>query len=143
LLGLLTQIKIFVLTLLLGGIAGFVIHFYQLGIKALKVGKYILYLLDFFLWMFMILLVSLGMLLINQGALRFYTFVFLILGGIIYFKTLAPHLYRPLQVIAEAGAYLLRILVSQIIKPGLWLINKIRLKWRNHHPPMPPDDSIL
>lgn len=141
-LGLLTQIKIFVLTLLLGGIAGFVIHFYQLGIKALKVGKYILYLLDFLLWMFMILLVSLGMLLINQGALRFYTFVFLILGGIIYFKTLAPTLYRPLQAIAEAGAYLIRIMVSQIIKPELWLINKIRLKFRNHRPP-PPDDSIL
>lgn len=140
-LGLLAQIKIFVLTLLLGGITGFVIHFYQLGIKALKVDKHILYLLDFFLWMFMILLVSLGMMLINQGALRFYTFVFLILGGIIYFKTLAPRLYRPLWVIAEAGAYLLRILVGQIIKPGLWLINKIRLKWRSQRPPMPPDDS--
>ncbi len=140
-LGLFAQIKIFVLTLLLGGIAGFVIHFYQLGIKALGVGKQLLYLLDLLLWMFMILLVSLGMMLINQGALRFYTFVFLILGGVVYYKTLAPRLNRPLQVTAEALAHLLKRLVSMIIKPVRWLINSIRLQWRKFHPPMPPDDA--
>jgi hypothetical protein len=131
------------MTLLLGGIAGFVIHFYQLGIKALKAGKYILYLLDFFLWVFMILVVSLGMLLINQGALRFYTFVFLILGGVIYSKTLAPRLHRPLQAIARTTANLVNMLANQIMKPGLWLINKIHSKWRDHHSQSPPDDFNL
>ncbi|NLV21199.1 MAG: hypothetical protein GXY49_04330 [Syntrophomonadaceae bacterium] len=142
-LGLLTQVKIFFLTLLLGVIAGFIIHFYQLGIKALKVGKYTLFLLDFIFWMFMIVVVALGMLVINQGELRFYTLIFLILGGIIYFKTLAARLYKPLKTMAEAGAHFIDMLVSQLLKPVVWLVNKIRTKWRNHHPPAPPDDFNL
>lgn len=139
-LGLFTQVKIFFLTLLLGVIAGFIIHFYQLGIKALKTGKHTLLLLDFILWLFMILVVALGMLLINQGELRFYTFIFLILGGIIYFKTLAPRLYRPLQTAAAAGAYFIKMLAKQLLKPAIWLINKIRTKLPQHNSPPPPDD---
>lgn len=141
-LGLFAQIKIFIFTLLLGLIAGFVLHFYQLAIKALKAGKHILYLLDFIFWLLMILIVSLGMLLINQGALRFYTFVFLILGGMIYYKTLAPYFYRPLQVMAEVGAQFIGMLAGWIIRPGSWVVKKIRAKWR-HHPQTPPDDPDL
>ncbi len=142
-LGLFAQIKIFILTLLLGALAGLVLHFYQLGIKALKVGKQSLYLLDFFFWMLMILIVSGGMLVINQGALRVYTFVFLILGGIIYYRSLAAYFYRPLQALAEAGAHCAGLLAGWIIKPGVWLVNKIRKQWRDHHPPAPPDDPDL
>lgn len=140
-LGLFTQIKILVFTLLLGVIAGFVLHFYQIGIKAWKAGKHILYLLDFVFWVLMILIVSLGMLFINQGALRFYTFVFLILGGIIYYKTLATNFYQPMQTMAEAGAHFTTLLASWIRSPGLWMIHKIRMKWRQHHPPISPDES--
>lgn len=137
---LLAQINIFFLTLFLGAIAGIIIHYYQLVIRALKAGKYTLYLLDFILWLLMILVVSLGMLVINQGALRVYTFLFLIVGGFIYFKLLAPRLYRPLQIIAEMNVLLLRKSASLFIKPGQWLTKAIRLKWRNHHPQVPPED---
>lgn len=137
---LLAQINIFLLTLFLGVVAGIIIHYYQLGIRALKAGKYMLYLLDFVLWLLMILVVSLGMLVINQGALRAYTFLFLIIGGFIYFKLLAPYLYRPLKIIAEANVALLRKTANLFIKPGQWLIKMIRLQWRNHHPHVPPED---
>jgi len=138
--GLLAQINIFFLTLFLGVIVGIIIHYYQLGIRALKIGKYMLYLLDFILWLLMILVVSLGMLVINQGALRIYTFLFLIAGGFIYFKLLASRLYRPLQIIAEANAVLLGKSANLFIKPGQWLVKIIRLQWRNHHPQVPPED---
>ena len=138
--GLLTQINIFFLTLFLGVIVGIIIHYYQLSIRALKVGKYMLYLLDFILWLLMILVVSLGMLVINQGALRVYTLLFLIVGGYIYFKMLAPHVYRPLRIVAEANAVLLRKTASFFIKPGQRLIKTIGFQWRIHHPRVPPED---
>ncbi len=140
-LGLFTQIQILVFTLLLGVIAGFVLHFYQLVIKAWKAGKHILYLLDFVFWVLMILIVSLGMLFINQGALRFYTFVFLVLGALFYYKTLAPYLYQLMQTMAAAGVHFATLMAGWIRRPGLWLIQKIRTKWRQHHPPISPDES--
>lgn len=142
-LGLLTQIKILVLTLTLGVIAGFILHSYQLFVRSLKAGKKLLYLLDFIFWLFMILLISLGMLLINQGALRLYTFVILILGGAIYYKTLAPRFSRPLLAISGFEARLIKSLLHQAVRPGAWLINKLRMKWRNRFPSVPPDDPGL
>lgn len=139
-LGLLAQIKTLILTLSLGLIAGIIIHYYQLSIRALKVSKHTLYLLDSVLWLLMIFIISLGMLLINQGEIRIYTYLFLIVGGMIYFKLLADRLYKPLNVMAQANALLLRKLAGLLMVPWRWCGKIIRLRWSVWRPQAPPED---
>ena len=81
---LLFQIQSFVLTMVLGVVAGMVFQFYQLLVRRARVGKYSLYLMDFFLWMLMILLIFAAMLFINQGEMRVYVLVALVAGILIY-----------------------------------------------------------
>lgn len=139
-LGLFAQIKTFFLTLLLGLTAGMVFHYYQLTIRALRAGKYSLYLLDLFLWTLMILLISVGMLLINQGELRIYFFLFLIAGGLIYYKMLAASLERPLGILAAASEKALRFLAGSFIKPMNWLWQGCKGWWRHWRSGPPPED---
>ncbi len=136
-LGLLAQIKTFFLTLLLGLTAGIIFHYYQLTIRALRAGKYSLYLLDFFIWILMILLIAVGMLLINQGELRIYFFLILIAGNVIYFKLMSRIMEKPLGLLASTSAKGLRVIVTSAKKPAKWLQQVI--KARVHTPP-PPDD---
>ncbi|MEN6351077.1 MAG: spore cortex biosynthesis protein YabQ, partial [Syntrophomonas sp.] len=55
--GVLAQVKAFTLTLILGLLAGSIFHFYQLMIRRARVGKYLLYIIDFVLWIMMLVLV--------------------------------------------------------------------------------------
>ena len=140
-LGLLAQIKTFFLTLLLGIIAGIIFHYYQLTIRALRARKYYLYLLDLFLWLFMILLISVGMLVINQGELRVYIFLVLIAGSLIYFKLVARFMNRPLGELAKSSAAILLSVSNILIKPFDWIKKGIQLFWRRMHTSPPPEDS--
>ena len=99
-LGLSAQIKAFLLTYLLGIIAGFIFHFYQLMIKNRRVGKYSLYLMDLVLWIAMIVLVFTALLLINQGEMRIYVFIALLAGIISYYKCIAGYTQKPLSFTA-------------------------------------------
>jgi len=141
LLGLLAQIKTFFLTLLLGVFAGIIFHYYQLTIRVLRARKYSLYLLDLFLWLLMILLISGGMLLINQGELRIYIFLVLIAGSLIYFKFMARFMNRPLDGLAKGSSLLLKAISSMLIKPFAWIKKKMQFCWYRLHPSPPPEDN--
>ena len=139
-LGLLAQIKTFFLTLLLGIIAGIIFHYYQLTIRALRAHQYSLYLLDLFLWLLMILLISGGMLLINQGELRIYIFLVLIAGSLIYFKFIAGLTNRQLGGLAKSSALILQMIANILIKPFKWIKKSARFYWRRLHESPPPED---
>jgi len=141
LLGLLAQIEMFFLTLLLGLLAGIIFHYYQLTIRSLQAGKYVLYLLDLFLWILMILLISLGMLLINQGELRIYFFLILLAGSLLYFKLLASSLEGPLKVLARVSATMLRFIGASLFKPLKWLQYAVKRIWQRWHAGPPPEDN--
>lgn len=87
--GLWGQIEAFAFTLLLGLATGVIFHFYHLIIRHARVGRIALYLLDLSLWLLMIALVFSGLLWINQGEMRFYVLIALIIGILAYFKRLA------------------------------------------------------
>lgn len=139
-LGLLAQIKTFFLTMVLGMAAGMIFQYYQLTIRALRAGKYSLYLLDLLLWILMILLISVGMLLINQGELRIYFFLILIGGSWLYFKFLAGAMKKPLGILAEATQRIISFIGNGVVKPVKWLLQRLR-SWRERiHSAPPPDD---
>lgn len=140
-LGLLAQIKTFFLTLLLGIIAGIIFHYYQLTIRALRTQKYALYLLDLFFWLLMILLISCGMLLINQGELRIYIFLVLLAGSLIYFKHMAGFMNRPLGGFAKGSARILQMIGKILIKPFEWVKKRVQFYWRRLHVSPPPEEN--
>lgn len=102
--GLLTQIKAFGLTLILGIITGSIFQYYQLTIRNARPGKYSLYLLDFILWIFLILVVFVCMLWINQGEMRIYVLIALMAGVLIYHRFLRQRLMLPLTRAAQITA---------------------------------------
>ncbi len=108
------QIQDFFLTLALGICAGFIFHYYQSTIAQAKVGKYPLYILDFFLWILMICIVFFAMLWINHGEMRLYVLIALVMGILIYY-----YFFRNfLQKLVEASANF-TIKVARLIKKGL------------------------
>lgn len=140
-LGLLAQIKTFLLTLLLGIIAGIIFHYYQLTIRALRARKYSLYLLDLFIWLLMILLISGGMLFINQGEFRIYIFLVLIAGGFIYFKLMAGIMNSPLGGLARSSAFILRAISHIFFKPFEWIKKSAQSFWHRKHASPPSEES--
>jgi len=99
--GLFAQIEAFLLTLFLGVLSGLIFHYYQLTVRYARIGKHLLYILDFVLWIFMIFLVFMVMLIINQGEMRVYVLIALLIGIIIYYRSfssrLEPLLYKGSQ----------------------------------------------
>ena len=75
--------------MILGVFAGFILQNYQMVIRITAIKKYALYVLDLIFWIFMIVLVFLGMLYINQGEMRSYVLIALIIGAIIYYRLMS------------------------------------------------------
>lgn len=137
--GLFAQIQAFVLTLLLGVIAGLVFHFYQITIKSTRINKYALYICDFVMWLIMFGVVFISMLLINQGEMRVYVLIALFIGAIIYYRMLACRFSAPLSRLAKGTLWLMGIIVTVIVRP----ISKFRsfIKEKFKPAPPPPDDN--
>lgn len=136
--GLLGQIEAFILTLVLGLLTGTIFHFYQELIRAARVSRYVLYLLDFSLWIIIIALVFLGMLFINQGEMRIYVLVALVLGIIIYYRRFASRLDAGISHLAGIIVAAVAAIVRNIKKVLLWAKN-IMAKLKPH-PKDPPAD---
>ncbi len=137
--GLLAQIEAFFLTALLGILAGLIFHFYQLLIRCLKLKKYSLYVMDFFLWVAMIGIISVGILLINHGEIRIYVFISLVLGIIIYFKKFSKYTSLVLQKFAVAVITAFRGLAGLLLWPFLKAGKAIKCHYLKKKPPDNPD----
>lgn len=138
--GLLAQLEAFFLTLILGILSGMIFHYYQLLIRSIRLRKYSLYIMDFFLWMAMICVISVGILLINQGEVRIYVFIALVLGIIAYFQKIARRTSPLLQKTSKATLAVLRKTFHLL----RWPFQRLR-KLIKKRPPddLPPLDNEL
>ena len=134
--GLIAQIEAFALTLLLGMLAAMLIHYYQLSIREMNIGRYALYFLDVLLWIMMLILIFTGILAINQGELRIYVFMGLVLGGLAYLRWLLPRLQDAIHGAAVFTARSISRLSTAIRIPLLFLQTRWQLfKQRKKKPP--------
>lgn len=134
------QIQAFTLTLLLGLITGGIFHYYQLFIRNAKVGRYSLYIMDFFLWILIITLVFWAMIYINQGEIRFYVLIAMLMGILIYFRVLSSRFDGLLSKTARRNVKAFTYLSGRIhqVLSGTKAFLK-RLVKKPVSPP-PPDD---
>ncbi|MDD2585710.1 MAG: spore cortex biosynthesis protein YabQ [Syntrophomonadaceae bacterium] len=138
--GLFAQVQAFVYTLILGILAGLIFHYYQLSVRLAGLGKYSLYILDFIIWIVMILVVFVGMLWINGGEMRVYVLISLFMGILIYYYSLAKRLNRYINKAARITVYLFSLLGKAMKKPIIVVIN-IRLNIFKRNKGVPPDDD--
>lgn len=115
--GLFAQMEAFLFTLILGLLTGIIFHYYQLTIRFARLGKYPLYFLDFILWIFMIIIVFVGMLWINQGEMRVYVLIALFVGILIYYYRFASRAEHSLTIAAQGTTKLFSALAKAIKKP--------------------------
>lgn len=140
--GLLSQLEAFVLTLVLGLLTGTIFHFYQVVIRVARVSRYVLYALDFSLWIIIIGLVFLGMLFINQGEMRIYVLIALLLGILIYYRCFARRLDSTISTVAQATLTVCTVLTRHLTKALKWTVAQLaRFKSRPQEPPVPPADA--
>ncbi|MEA1960380.1 MAG: spore cortex biosynthesis protein YabQ [Bacillota bacterium] len=140
--GLLFQVESFLLTFLLGILAGCMFHFYQLFLRNLKLRRISLYFLDFFWWIAMVCVISVGILLINQGEVRIYVFIALVLGVITYFRWGSSYTSQMLQKVAFSTVWLLQ----KGYRVTIFALRKIKQggsKLIHRPPPEPPPPSDL
>lgn len=137
----LAQIEAFILTSILGIAAGFIFDYYQAVIRGARIRRYPQYLLDLSVWIFMILIIGLALLLINQAEIRAYVFIALLVGAIIYFRYMGQFIRQPVDLLGKATANLLRTLWRLIWSPfkriKAWLT---RLYQQRMIPPENPED---
>lgn len=137
--GPLAQIEAFLLTSLLGVAAGFLFDYYQATIRGNRIKKYPQYLLDLSVWIFMIMVIGLALLLINQAEIRAYVFIALLSGAIIYFRHIGQCIRQPVELLGKTTARLLRGLWRLITKPlrqiRSWVISQYRRR-------IPPPEGI-
>ena len=124
--GLFAQIEAFFLTSILGIATGMIFHYYQLSVRYSRVGKYFLYILDFFLWIFMILVVFIAMLIINQGEMRIYVLIALLTGIIIYYRGLSGRIEPLLNKISRKSVSFLANIYRGGIKAATYICTKIK-----------------
>jgi len=139
--GLLAQIEAFMLTFLLGMMAGLIFHYYQSIIRSLRVGKYSLYLMDFILWIIMIIFIAAALLLINQGEIRVYVFLALLAGGGAYYECLARPIGPTIKFMGQATARVIQAVVSALAKPFILAMAWIKFQYRLRKRPSPPPDD--
>lgn len=126
--GPLAQIEDFVLTLLLGIVAGVLFDYYQASLRGVRIKRYPQYILDMTVWIIMIALVGMALLIINQAEIRVYVFIALLAGAIIYFRLFAHHIRRPIDAMGHATASILKSTLTAFIKPGRTLLAWIKAK---------------
>jgi len=136
---LLFQIQSFLLTLVLGVVAGMVFQFYQLLVRGARLGKYALYIMDFFLWMLMILLIFAAMLFINQGEMRVYVLIALVVGIILYHRYLGQVMEEPVSQAARLTIGIASFLTGLIKRPGRMVADWFKGLMKTGQAPPPVD----
>jgi spore cortex biosynthesis protein YabQ len=122
-------------------IVGLIFHYYQSTIYSLRIGKYVLYLMDFILWIIMIFVIAVALFLINQGEIRVYVFIALVAGGFVYYKSLARYMQRPILCMGRATASMFRTIFSGLAKPLVMSSTWLLTQFQKLKKPPPTDDN--
>lgn len=140
-LGLLAQIKAFALTLILGIFTGIIFHYYNLMVGRAGIRKYWLYILDFALWIIIVVTVFISMLFINQGEMRVYVLIALMTGIFIYYHYFASRLEILLSPAARVTVNTFSNFIKGVKKAASRCLHRIKAIAKHKTPPS--DDPPL
>jgi len=131
-----TQIEMFVFTLILGILTGLIFHLYQLLIKRARVSKFLGYFLDFTVWLFILLLVFVAMLWINEGEMRIYVLIAILAGVFLYYRLCSSYLQAGLT----STANVIVTVMGNLKRPINLVLHHIK-RWIKPTQGPPPDSE--
>lgn len=120
------QIEAFLYTIVLGVLAGAMLHSYQLFVKRIAIRQYALYFVDIIFWLVMIVLIFASMLYINQGEMRSYVLIALIVGALIYYRFCSAKTDPLLGKIADINVLILQKTIKYLFYYPLDLIYRLK-----------------
>jgi spore cortex biosynthesis protein YabQ len=132
----LIQVREFLLTVGIGLILAGIFHFHQKCVKHFPIRGILLWLFDLGVWLVVVPLVFAGLLIINQGEVRFYVLLALLVGAGLYMVYVRPKFNRPIEVAAGYTVKTARFVFSAIA------VSLRRLRFWTKTPPPPGDDEL-
>lgn len=102
-------------------------HYYQLLIRGGRVRKVSLYVLDFGLWLLLLLIIFSILLIINLAEIRIYIFLALILGLLIYYHFISDYLNDTLGGLAKVTIKMVKFIRQLFI----WPIRRAKAAFNN------------
>jgi spore cortex biosynthesis protein YabQ len=128
LLGLWGQVWEFILITGVGIFLAVIFHFHQRMIVNTSLKGWLLWVIDFILWLASAFLVFLCLLAINKGDMRFYVILALITGGLLYGIYWKPKTNRHINNWAYKSATISRRIARKALSPLVRLKSFFRLK---------------
>lgn len=113
------EVYIFLIMVLLGATSVFLFDLFRIMRKLIKMSTALVAVTDFVFWIIFSVIIVGGIVYFNNGSLRWYEFIGMILGAIIYFGVLSrPIMFVFIKIIdlfAKFIGYILKILLTPLI----------------------------
>ena len=123
-----SQIKIFAIFILDGLLIGLLFDFFRIVRKAIKTSNLITYIQDITFWILTGILIIYTIFVYNDGQIRLYMFLAILIGVIIYFITISKKIFNISLKFIELFKKLFKLLILPIkiiFTPIFFIINKI------------------
>jgi len=111
------QIINFLVTVGLGLVMGAIFDFYYVLRCLFRPRKIFVHICDFFIWLFMIAFVFITLVYVNWGEIRFYVFLGIILGTLIYYLAFSKYIKIIYKHIIKTILKILYIIKSIVLFP--------------------------
>ncbi|WP_051533739.1 spore cortex biosynthesis protein YabQ [Desulfitibacter alkalitolerans] len=111
------QIISFLTTVVLGLTMGAIFDFYYILRRFLRPRKVFIHIGDLLIWLFMIALVFVTLIYINWGEVRFYVFLGIALGALIYYLIFSRYIKIIYEYLIKTVLKILNIVKSIILLP--------------------------
>ncbi len=110
------QLIALVLFILIGFASGFIFDFYHTFKKFFKFTPWLQVVLDFCLWVFITIICAFLLVLVNWGEVRFYVFLAMGSGLIIYYFVLSRTVKKIYGFIIGRTLWLMKLLIRYVVK---------------------------
>lgn len=120
------QLYTFLTTMVIGVSLGFIFDFYRVLRGIFKPRSVVTYMFDFFYWLLAIIITFGGLLASNWGELRFYVFIGLLGGAVLYFRLISRFsiliLVRTIRMVLFVVGWIKMVVTKLFIKPLMYCL---------------------
>lgn len=125
-----SQFSIFFTTVITGIVLGFLFDFYRVLRGTFRVQGFVTWVTDLLYWLVATAVVFIALVLSNWGELRFYVFLGIVGGVILYYRLISTYIIRLLagcmKLANRTAALIKKILLLAVIRPVALCIRIIR-----------------
>lgn len=149
------QLFTFFITIVTGIVLGLVFDCYRVFWRTVKPKLVLTWILDLLYWLIATVIVLVALLFSNWGELRFYIFIGIVSGAIVYYRLLSTYIIKiiiyTVHMVSILINFINNILNILIFRPAIYLTRLFKrpftfitskfLKWYHIKFPQPPKDT--